>query len=54
MEVTRGRGLFPAVLVRVELPSDMKLETEMDVRGLPPLKTFCPCTLNIRETPFWI
>ena len=40
MELTRGRGIFPTVMARAELPSDMKLETEMDVRVWPPGKNF--------------
>ena len=33
MELTRGRGPFPTVMARIEVPSDMKEETEVDVRG---------------------
>ena len=33
MEFTRGRGPFPTVMVRVEVPSDTKQEREMAVRG---------------------
>ena len=34
MELTRGRGPFPTVMARVEVPSDMKQEREMTVRQL--------------------
>ena len=41
MELTRGRGPFPTVMARVEVPFDMKQEGEMDIRGLrPPWKFF--------------
>ena len=40
MELTRGRGPFPTVMARVEVPSDMKQEREMDIRGLRPLEHF--------------
>ena len=33
MELTRGRSPFPTVMARVEVPSDMKRERGMDVRG---------------------
>ena len=45
MELTRGRGPFPTVMARVEVPSDMKQEREMDVRGLCPLENFFDHTL---------
>ena len=54
MEITRGRGSFPAVMARVEVLSDMKQEREIDIRGLRPLENFFrPHALNIRETPCW-
>ena len=31
---------FPTVMARVEVPSDMKEEREIDVRGLGPWKIF--------------
>ena len=40
MELTRGRGPFPTVMARVEVPFDMKQEGEMDVRGLRPPGNF--------------
>ena len=45
MELTRGRGPFPTVMTRVEVPSDMKQEREMDIRGLCPLENFFNQTL---------
>ena len=39
MELTKGRGPFLTVMTRVEVPSDMKQEREMDVRGLGPLES---------------
>ena len=45
MELTRGRGPFPTVMARVEVPSDMKPEREMDVRGRSPLDNFFDHTL---------
>ena len=44
MELTRGRGPFPTVMTRVEVPSDMKQEREMDIR-LRPLENFFNQTL---------
>ena len=40
MEVTRGRGPFPTVMARVEVPPDIKgeKEREMDVREQSPLE----------------
>ena len=35
-ELTRGRGPCPTVMARVEVPSDMKEERDMDVRGSKP------------------
>ena len=40
MELTRGRGPFPTVMVRVELPSDMKHEREMAIRRQHPLENY--------------
>ena len=40
MELTRGRGPFPTVMARVEVPSAMKQEREMDIRGLGPLENY--------------
>ena len=40
MELTIGRGPFPTVMTRVEVPSDMKEKREMDVRGEDPWKIF--------------
>ena len=54
MELTRGRGPFPTVMARVEVPSDLKQKREMYGSGRSPGKSFWPHTLNIRETPFWI
>ena len=47
MGLTRGRGPFPTVMARVEVPSDMKQEREreMDIRGLRPLENFFDHTL---------
>ena len=45
MELTRGRGPFPTVMARVEVPSDMKREREMDIRGLGPLENIFDHTL---------
>ena len=45
MELTRGRGPFPTVMARVEVPSDMKQEREIDIRGLGPLENFFDNTL---------
>ena len=45
MELIRGRGPFPTVMARIEVPSDMKREREMDVRGLRPLESFFDHTL---------
>ena len=45
MELTRSRGPFPTFMARVEVPSDMKEEREMDVRGLRPLENFFDHTL---------
>ena len=45
MESTRGRGPFPTVMARVEVPSDMKQEIEMDVRGRSFLENFFYHTL---------
>ena len=45
MELTRGKGPFPTVMARIEVPSDMKQEREMDVRGLSPLESFFDHTL---------
>ena len=47
MELTRGRGPFLTVMARVEVPSDMKQEREMDIRGLRPLAIFFDHTLYI-------
>ena len=33
MEVTRGRGPFPTIMARVEVPSDMKQERERWTSG---------------------
>ena len=33
IELTKGRGPFPTVMARAEVPSDMKQEREMAVRG---------------------
>ena len=38
MELTRGSGPFLTVMARVEVPSVMKEERKMDVRGLSPLE----------------
>ena len=35
MELTRGRGPFPTVMARVEVPSDMKEERERWTSGGP-------------------
>ena len=40
MELTRSRRPFPTVMARVEVPSDVKQERKMDVRGLRPLEFF--------------
>ena len=42
MEVTRGRGPFPTVMARVEVPPDIKRERERDGRqgAKPPGKSF--------------
>ena len=45
LELTRGRGPFPTVMARVELPSDMKQEREIDVRGRGLLENFFDHTL---------
>ena len=45
MELTRGRGPFPIVMTRVEVPSDMKQEREIDIRGLHRLENFFDYTL---------
>ena len=47
MELTRGRGPFPTVMARVEVPSDMKQEREreMDDRLQSPLENFIDHTL---------
>ena len=45
MELTRGKGPFPTVMARVEVPSDVKQAREMDVRGLGPLESFFDHTL---------
>ena len=45
MELTRGRGPFPTVMARVEVPSDMKQEREMGVRGLGSLESVFDLTL---------
>ena len=45
MELTRGKGPFPTVMARIEVPSDMKQEREMDVRGLGPLESLFDHTL---------
>ena len=54
MELSKGRGPFPTVMARIEVPSDMKQKREMDVRGLRPLEILLPTHFNIREMPFWI
>ena len=38
IELTRGRGPFPTAMVRVEVPSDMKEEREINIRRLGPLE----------------
>ena len=45
MELTRGRGPFPTVMARVKVPSDMKQEREIDIRGLRPQENFFDLTL---------
>ena len=40
MKLTRGRGPFPTVMARVEVPSDMKQEREIYIRELGPLQIF--------------
>ena len=40
MELTRGRGLSSTVMAKVEVPTDMKEEKEVDVMGLRPLENF--------------
>ena len=45
MELTRGRGPFATVMARVEVPSDMKQEREIDIRGRRPLENFFDHTL---------
>ena len=55
MELTRGRGPFPTVMARVEVPSDIKQESERWTSGgLAPWKDFLATHFKIRETPFWI
>ena len=49
MELTRGRGPFPTVMAKVEVPSDMKEEREMDVRWLSPLENLFDHTPSISE-----
>ena len=39
-ELTRGRGLFPPAMVKVEAPSDMKEKRAAEVRGRSPLGNF--------------
>ena len=45
MELTGGRFPFPTVKARVEVPSVMKQERDLDVRGLSPLENFFNHTL---------
>ena len=40
MELTRGRGPFPTVMTRVEVPSDMKQKRDGHQRTSPPGKFF--------------
>ena len=47
MELTRGRDPFPTVMARVEVPSDMKTEREMDLRGLRLMENFFGHTRNM-------
>ena len=44
-ELTRGRGLFPPTMVRVEAPSDMKEQRATEVRGRSPLGNIFDHTL---------
>ena len=59
MELTKGRGPFPTVMARIEVPSDMKQKREMDVRGLCPLENVFAHTLisgkrlfGYKDSPF--
>ena len=52
MELTRGRSPFPAVMARVEVPSDMKRERGMDVRGEVPWKFFLTAHFKYQGNAF--
>ena len=53
MELTRGRGPFPTVMARVEVPFDMKQERERGVRGLRLLENFLTTHFKYQENAFF-
>ena len=53
MELTRGRGPFPTVMARVEVPSDVKQEIEITIRGRSPLENFLTTHFKYQGNAFF-